>query len=197
MKRRLFIQKSLLATTAFSLSCKSKTVLSQTDTFKAPTCSQTPQDQEGPYHREDMPLRSELHIYKEKATPFQLRGKILSDGCAPIVGAVLQVWHANATGSYDTESSEYRYYGQTTTDEEGSFLIKTIYPGAYLNRPPDIYRPRHFHIKILIDGRDKLTTQLYFDNDSYRSFESVSPDLILSVVEDTPFWHSKYDFTIS
>jgi len=197
MKRRSFIQKSLLATTALSLSCKNKAVLSQADTFKDDFCQSTPADQEGPYHREGIPMRSNLQIYKEKVIPFQFRGKVLSTQCLPIVGAHIQVWHANATGFYDTESSDFRYYGQTTTDEKGAFFIKTIYPGAYLNRPPDIYRPRHFHIKILIDGKDKLTTQLYFDNDSYRSFESISPDLILHVTEDALFWHSKYDFIIS
>ena len=196
MKRRLLIQKSILATTAFSLSCKSKSVLSQFDTVHSSVCYKTPADQEGPYHRENIPQRSKLHIYKEKAIPFQLRGTILSAECLPISNAELQVWHANATGSYDTDSNQFRYYGATTTDEHGVFFLKTIYPGAYLNKPPDVYRPRHFHIKILIDGQPRLTTQLYFDNDSYRSFEAIAPELVLPVVEDTPFWHSKYDFII-
>ncbi|MBM75553.1 MAG: hypothetical protein CMK59_09130 [Proteobacteria bacterium] len=197
MKRRLFLKKSFLTTTALSLNCRAQNIVTPKDSFVNLLCDQTLPDQEGPYHRESMPTRSNLHIYEEDAISFQLKGTISSSDCLPISAATLQIWHANALGDYDTDSPDFRYYGQTTTDSEGRFTIDTIYPGAYLNKPPDIYRPRHFHIKILVSNQEKLTTQLYFDNDSYLSFEAIPSELILNVVEDTPFWHSEYEFIIS
>ena len=63
--------------TTFSLHCKHESILPQADTFKDLVCTQTPPDQEGPYHREGMPQRSNLRIHREQAIPFQLRGQIL------------------------------------------------------------------------------------------------------------------------
>ena len=99
--------------------------------------------------------------------------------CTPIANAIVEIWHARpstitidqlnerTTVEYDNTSSEHEYRGQMRTDAQGRYQFHTLKPGWYMNGGPyaGTYRPRHIHIKIWIDGVEKLTTQLYFKGD--------------------------------
>ena len=86
--------------------------------------------------------------------------------CAPLSGARIDIWHADSDGRY----SGYRGQGDAgvstrnatflrgtqVTGADGAARFRTIYPGWYPGRTP------HVHLKAILDGRDVLTTQVYF-----------------------------------
>ena len=99
----------------------------------------------------------------------------VADCATPVVGAVLDVWHADHAGHYDndgsnlvTERSHFR--GKLRTDRQGRFELRSILPGRYLNGPT--YRPSHVHVKLSARGFAPLTTQLYFEGDPYNERDS-------------------------
>lgn len=82
----------------------------------------------------------------------------------PVAGAVLDIWQPDSDGTYHPSGSgsASKYPGQLalrgtiTTDAEGYYEFKTIYPGQYFGRT------RHIHIKIRAPSFNELTTQLVF-----------------------------------
>jgi len=90
-----------------------------------------------------------------------------SSGCSALVGAQVDVWHADAAGIYSDESVE-NTTGQTflrgyqITDSNGAVTFKTILPGWYSGRTTHI----HVMIRTLsLAGTvlTEFTTQLFFD----------------------------------
>lgn len=65
----------------------------------------------------------------------------------------------------DTGRIAIRYRGQIAADSEGRFTLTTLRPGWYLNGAS--YRPAHLHLKVWVDGKERLTTQLYLEDDPY------------------------------
>lgn len=94
---------------------------------------------------------------------------VSADACAPLAGAIVDVWHCDAAGTYSGVDSRGRpaaegYFlrGYQVTDSRGAVRFITIYPGWYPGRAV------HIHFKVR--ARDKtgasreLTSQLYFDD---------------------------------
>lgn len=131
------------------------------------TCTATASDIEGPYYLEDVPVRSKLDLYGDEGSPLLLSGVVVDESCQPIVGAIVELWHADPDGAYDTTSPEKRYYGQVATEPDGSYGFTTLMPGHYLNGSE--YRPAHLHMKVWVDGVERLTTQIYFEGDPYNA----------------------------
>ena len=140
-------------------------------------CEQTDDDIQGPFYRDNVPIRSELDLYGDAGTELTLSGQVLDLDCNPIANAVVDIWHAYPTTvavedlvnsdsvDYDNSSSEMRYRGQTATDENGRYSFHTKKPGWYLNG--DTFRPMHIHVKVWVGNSEKLTTQLYFQGDPH------------------------------
>jgi protocatechuate 3,4-dioxygenase beta subunit len=87
---------------------------------------------------------------------------ISADGdCAPVPGAQVDVWHANASGLHSDEAqngtSGHKYLrGYQLTGEDGSATFVTVFPGWYTGRAI------HIHFKIRKDDYE-FTSQLFFD----------------------------------
>ncbi len=128
-------------------------------------CSATSADIEGPYYRAGVPVRANLNLYGDTGDPLTLEGRVTDDACRPIANAVVEIWHANPSGAYDTNSQDKRYYGQVATDAAGAYAFQTLMPGRYLNGPT--YRPAHIHMKVFVGTTERLTTQIYFDGDPF------------------------------
>ena len=114
----------------------------------------------GPFYTPDAPEKTDLNE-GDGGTPIQIAGQIVqADDCtAPLAGAVFDAWHANDAGEYDNEGFSYR--GRFTSDAEGRFLLQTVLPGSYPDRPV-----RHIHFKIWdASGTERITSQLYFAGD--------------------------------
>jgi protocatechuate 3,4-dioxygenase beta subunit len=160
-------------------------------------CNETAAGIEGPYYRDGIPVRDDLDLYGDPGMKVILRGSVSDIDCNPISGAVVEVWHANPTGDYDTRSRWKEYYGQIATDSNGEFVLRTLKPGRYLNGAQ--YRPSHIHIKIWVSGTEVLTTQLYFSRDPYNSVDPYfDSDTVMEVIaRRTGLLICGYDFVVA
>jgi protocatechuate 3,4-dioxygenase beta subunit len=137
-------------------------------------CEPSPPDIEGPFYRPNIPVGGELDLHGDAGVPLILSGVVIGTDCAPVEGAVVELWHATpvlpagAPGDVDAaydDTELYRYYGQVATDSEGRYSFTTLKPGWYLNGPK--YRPAHLHLKLWVGGEARLTTQVYFAGDPF------------------------------
>jgi protocatechuate 3,4-dioxygenase beta subunit len=139
------------------------------------SCVLTPELTVGPYFADEKLNRSNLTTNTSdanvlNATPLTLAMTIMqyaSSGCSALVGAQVDVWHADAAGIYSDESVE-NTTGQTflrgyqITDSNGAVTFKTILPGWYSGRTTHI----HVMIRTLsLAGTvlTEFTTKLFFD----------------------------------
>ena len=91
-----------------------------------------------------------------------LSGTVRGPDCkTPLVGAIVDVWHADASGQYHSDTKTYRLRGQMKTDAKGAYQFESVYPGHYDKRP------RHYHFIFTMPGHAPLTTQCYFEGDPF------------------------------
>lgn len=143
-------------------------------------CQITPLQGEGPYYpqhdlKRDNDL-TRLHATSPRvAGPYlYLRGKVQDGGCQPIRGAMVEIWQAWKSGKYNHSddpnplelNSDFQYWGRAITDSQGRYEFITIIPGHYPVGGGQ-FRPPHIHFKAHASGFLSLTTQLYFDPQSY------------------------------
>jgi protocatechuate 3,4-dioxygenase beta subunit len=121
-----------------------------------PACSDdlTPSQTAGPFYKPRSPERKSLLEPGIRGTRIVLQGRVLSTRCRAISRALVDFWHADASGGYD--NAGYRLRGHQFTDQEGRYRLETIVPGVYPGRT------RHFHVRVQAQSRPVLTTQLYF-----------------------------------
>ncbi len=131
-------------------------------------CTLTPQAVEGPFYFDPNLLRSD--IAEDRAgTPTRLALRVLEAGsCAPIAGARVDVWHADAAGwysGYDRQVGGASTRGNTflrgtqITGADGTANFRTVYPGWYPGRTP------HIHIKIFLNETTLVTGQMYLPDE--------------------------------
>ena len=126
--------------------------------LRAPVCNGlTPATTEGPHYLPNTPERATLREAGMAGDPLLITGYVLDANCAPIPGAWLDFWQADASGLYD--STSFRLRGHQFTDADGRFRLDTIIPG------PADGRPRHLYVKVQAPGGPLLTTQLFFPDD--------------------------------
>lgn len=80
----------------------------------------------------------------------------VNNGCAPIEGAAIYIWHCDAGGRYSLYSSgvttESYLRGVQVTDSDGKATFTTIYPACYSGRWP------HIHFEVFLDGLTSAST---------------------------------------
>jgi protocatechuate 3,4-dioxygenase beta subunit len=118
-----------------------------------------------------------------------LRVRVVDEDGAPVGGTVVEMWQANAAGRYihpnddDHAPVDPHFYGaaRLVTDASGSFLLRTVKPGAYPVPTKDgWWRPPHVHFSLF--GRvwlSRLVTQMYFEGEPLNA-----QDRILHAVPD-------------
>src|SRR5438309_7854993 len=79
----------------------------------------TPPQTEGPYFKPGSPARTSLIESGMTGTWLLLSGRVLTLACAPVAGATLDFWQADAGGTYD--NSGYRLRGHQLTDAAGRY----------------------------------------------------------------------------
>jgi protocatechuate 3,4-dioxygenase beta subunit len=151
----------------------------------APTGRQT----EGPYFKPDSPLRASLVESGMAGPRIVVTGLVLSTACQPIAKALIDVWHADDRGDYDT--SGYRLRGHQFTDDQGRYRLESIVPGIYPGRT------RHFHVKVQAPNRPVLTTQLYFPGEAVNARDPIfSRDLVMQVSDAAGGKAATFDFVL-
>ncbi|MBA3821658.1 MAG: dioxygenase, partial [Deltaproteobacteria bacterium] len=86
--------------------------------------------------------------------------------------------------------------GTLVTDARGTWRVRTITPGRYLNGRR--YRPAHVHVKLRAPGYRELTTQLYFEGDPYNAGDDfIVSSLIMPhrIVDDVR--RAAFDFVLA
>jgi protocatechuate 3,4-dioxygenase beta subunit len=132
----------------------------------------TSPNMEGPYYMSGSPQRSSLIEEGMPGTPILITGRVFDQDCKPIPGASVDFWQADANGVYD--NAGFRLRGHVITDQNGYYAMKTIAPGLYTSRPA------HIHVKVFApDGRELLTTQLYFPGSENSPDVQAAPDLLV------------------
>jgi len=162
-----------------------------------PTCEETEDDIEGPFYTAGAP-------FVDGALPgldglgggvyLRLSGVVRSaSDCAPIDGAILDLWQADDEGVYDNQGFTLR--GRVRADEEGRYEIDTIIPGRYLNGAQ--FRPAHIHVKVSAPGHALLTTQLYFPDDPFNEVDSFFDErLLIAITPGEGLDFGVFDFSI-
>jgi len=136
----------------------------------APTLAQT----EGPYFKPATPEKRDFRG-DAQGEPFSLVGFVVDRRCRPIPRALVELWHADAQGTYDNQG--YRLRGHQFSDARGRYVFDTITPGVYPGRT------RHYHVKAQAPGGRVLTTQLYFPDESANRRDGIFDRRLLMRVE--------------
>ncbi len=158
-----------------------------------PECRETEDDIEGPFYLAGAPQRSDLTEDGMVGTRLTVSGRVLDRACAPIAGAVLDIWQCDDGGAYDRAA--YRLRGQVVADAEGRWSLRTILPGHYLNGAR--YRPAHIHVKVHVESSERLTTQLYFADDPWNDGDPwFDPALALAPEEVGGEQRAAFDFVV-
>ncbi|MCB1006789.1 MAG: intradiol ring-cleavage dioxygenase [Acidimicrobiales bacterium] len=122
-------------------------------------CTLTPEQTEGPYYLDDDLVRRDLTEDRD-GVPLALAVTVVDvDGCRPIEGAAVDVWHCDAAGVYSGVDGVAGTFlrGTQPTDASGLAEFTTIQPGWYPGRAV------HIHVKVHAGGDAVHTGQLYFD----------------------------------
>jgi len=142
-----------------------------------PGCVGRPEQTEGPYFL-DMKLdRSDIRSDPSDGSVIdgvplllELRvSQITRQGCTPLSGAVVDLWHCDPFGVYSGvqdprfDSTGKKFLrGYQVTDDAGAARFTTVYPGWYPGRTV------HMHFKIRSNPSTQpsfeFTSQLYFDD---------------------------------
>jgi len=137
-------------------------------------CELTTEAIDGPYYVDDVFYRSDITEGKD-GVPLTLKLQVVEkDTCRPIPGATVDVWHCDALGNYSgfpgadpdefpnvrrraRATSDLRFCrGRQITDEDGEVTFQSIFPGWYTPRTV------HIHLKVILNDREMLGTQIYF-----------------------------------
>lgn len=110
---------------------------------------------------------------------------MLTTACRPVAGAVVELWHADASGAYDNDG--YHWRGHQMTDASGRWRFETIVPGLYPGRT------RHYHVKVAAPGGRPLTTQLYFPGEPENRRDGLFRKGLLLALKDG---RGRFDFVL-
>jgi protocatechuate 3,4-dioxygenase beta subunit len=151
-----------------------------------PTVRQT----EGPFFKPRSPERNDLREPGTGGRPFELSGFVLTRSCRPLPRAVVDLWHADDKGEYD--SVGFRYRGHVITGSDGAFRFSTIVPAIYFGRT------RHYHVKVQAPSSRLLTTQLYFPNEPANRRDSLfQRELLMRVADAGAGLDGRFDFILN
>lgn len=137
----------------------------------------TPHDSEGPFYpviRQQDEDNDLIHVAGRdqvaRGEILHLSGIVIDEGGRPFDNAVVEIWQTDLNGKYNDQRDRspgprdpnFQYWGKAVTIKDGGYSFTTLVPGAY--EP----RPAHIHFKVWIDGKVRLTSQIYFRETNIR-----------------------------
>jgi hydroxyquinol 1,2-dioxygenase len=157
--------------------------------------------------------------------PLFVHGTVRDLDGQPVVGAVMDVWQADAEGAYEAqlEVDEARLRGTYRSREDGTYCVRTIAPKGYtipmdgpvgdLISRTEIseYRPAHVHFLVKAPGFAPLITHLFEQGAPYLDTDVVFGTKAPLVVAferhergvtpaghelDRPWLEARYDFVL-
>jgi protocatechuate 3,4-dioxygenase beta subunit len=112
--------------------------------------------------------------------------------CAPLAGALVEVWQADARGDYTQVTAGKKddpgclLRASLTTDAGGRYRFQTIVPGEYPGRP------RHIHYRVSAKGHVTLVTQLYFTPE-----RGIPEGLVVKMAREDGAFAASFDVTLA
>lgn len=144
----------------------------------------------GPFYTPDSPERTSLLEAGITGTKLVVSGRVMTPGCEPLAGAILDFWQADDNGDYDNVG--YRLRGHQFTDGNGNYRLETIVPGLYPGRT------RHIHVIVQGPNTSLLTTQLYFPNEARNQSDGIfHPALVMEVSDSADGQVAAFDFVLA
>lgn len=172
MKRKNFIRKGALGLgTIIALPTIISSCSKDEENTDPNACAQSPEETAGPF-----PIKTPAQLVRENiignrsGVPLMITLNIqnTNDGCNPIAGALVDIWHCDAQGNYSEYAgqldgdftSENFLRGRQTTDSSGNASFISIFPGWYPGRTP------HIHVEVKDStGKSLLVTQISWAED--------------------------------
>ncbi len=176
--RRTFLTSSLWVT---ALHC--------TPGLMAELLTLTPQQMEGPFYPDNLPLDTDndLIVINDSLTPavgtiVYLSGSVTDIKGSPIRNALIEIWQVDNNGVYlhskggprSKLDRHFQGYGKFVTDKKGRYAFRTLKPSPYAGRTP------HIHVAVSINDTRILTTQCYMKGEPRNE-----TDFILNKVKGT------------
>lgn len=126
-------------------------------------CVESPTETRGPFPSLSDFVRSDV-TEGHPGTPLALMVRVVNaaDGCAPVEGAAVSIWHVDAGGDYSQyggQAGQTFLRGVQVTEVDGHAEFATIYPGWYRGRAT------HIHLEVSVGGRSLKVTQIAFPDE--------------------------------
>jgi len=147
--------------------------------------------------------------------PLLVRGRVLDPSGAPVPGARVEVWQADAEGFYDIQHGDLdgpAGRGHLFAQDDGTFSFTSIKPVAY-PIPDDgpvgqlmhsatrsLMRPAHVHFMISAPGHRTLITHVFDRLDEHLETDAVfgvKPSLIADFVPDGHRFTLDFNFVLA
>lgn len=159
-------------------------------------CALTPRQTTGPFYPiydqvdKDVDLtRLTGHGGRARGEVIRVTGRVVDEACAPVEGALVDLWQANANGRYAHPADpnpapldpNFQGWGQAVTDADGRYAFLTIKPAAYPLRfmrdgkadEEAGFRTPHLHFRVSKRGYAELATQMYFAGEALNDKDGV------------------------
>lgn len=139
----------------------------------------TPSQTEGPFYPVQLPADSDADLLANgtlrytRGQAVDLGGRVVDLDGRPLKGGRIEIWQCDQDGRYHHPGDggradpAFQGYGQVQLDAEGRYRFRTLRPAAYTGRTP------HIHVKVRLDRRELLTTQLYVEGDPGNARDSL------------------------
>ena len=121
----------------------------------------------GVWYAPGAPADTALWRPGDEGERLNLRVSVLDTERAPIANAIVELWHADATGAVHAD----RFRARVATGEDGAFGVSTVLPGY-------VWGPRHIHFVVTHPDHRRLVTRIFFKRDPVVA-ESGHPDLAI------------------
>lgn len=142
------------------VSTSSTNLLAMWEDAAAKALKPTPTEVLGPFFKKGAPNARNLRIAGDAGFPLRVEGKVWNVRGEKVPGAIVEMWQADAQGSYDVKGFRYRTKLQVEASSE--YAVETVMPGHYSDRPA-----QHIHYLITAPGHRPLVTQVYFATDPW------------------------------
>ena len=131
----------------------------------------TPTQTEGPFYPVQLPADADADLLRNgklryaRGEPAWVDGVVSDLQGKPLAGAQVEIWQCDEAGHYhhpgdgSRADPAFQGFGRVTVGSDGRYRFRTIKPVAYSGRTP------HIHVKVKLDRRELLTTQLYVEGD--------------------------------
>ena len=113
-----------------------------------------------------MPSLGTLQADPTQGTPITVTGQVFDGESQTVKDALIEVWHADAQGTYNSQRNARAGWGRVVSDfETGQFSFETIKPGSVETSNGQIMAP-HLNLWLVARGINiGLQTRMYFPED--------------------------------